>query len=44
MLQTLLGMAPLTLVALVVGAWTAVDVVREIRAPREDVHGGDRRG
>lgn len=43
MWQTLLGLAPLTLVAGGLSAWTAMDVVRSLRAQRQQSH-GRRRG
>jgi len=42
MWQTLIGLAPLTLVAAGLGAWTAVDIARSLRSPRADSGGGGR--
>ncbi|WP_329073490.1 hypothetical protein [Amycolatopsis sp. NBC_01480] len=42
MWQTLLGLAPLTVVALGLGTWTCWDIARSFRAPGEDARGGRR--
>ena len=42
MWQTVIGLAPLALVAAGLGAWTAVDVARSLRSPRENPGGGGR--
>jgi hypothetical protein len=43
MWHTLLGLAPITALALILAAWTTVDIARSGRSPRDDIR-GDFRG
>jgi hypothetical protein len=44
MWQTLLGLAPLVVVALGLAVWTTMDVARSFRPPRNDAPRRGRRG